>query len=106
MDISISARHIDLSDSMKRVTREKMERLARYAPDLRRAEVHFSEEKNPRVVDREVCEVMVEGAHGRQIRGKATASDTLVAVDRAVAKLEHQMARLKTKANDRTDGRG
>ena len=58
--------------------------------------MHFSEEKNPRISDKEICEVTVEG-HGHHIRTKVTAPDAFVAIDRAVAKLEHQLHKLKTK---------
>src|SRR5687767_11422032 len=66
-----------------------------------RAEVHFSEEKNPRIQDKESCEVTLEG-HGHHVRCKVSAPDGFVAIDRAVEKLEHQLHKLKTKLNRRT----
>jgi ribosomal subunit interface protein len=58
--------------------------------------VHFSEEHNPRIVDKEVCEVTLEG-RGHHVRCKVAAADGFAAVDRAVDKLEHQLHKLKTK---------
>ena len=39
-----------------------------------RAEVHFTEEKNRRIDDREMCEVTLEG-HGHDVRCKVAAAD-------------------------------
>jgi putative sigma-54 modulation protein len=60
------------------------------------AEVHFSEHRNKRNADKEVCEVTLEG-HGHHVRCKVSAPDGFAAVDRAVEKLEHQLHKLKTK---------
>jgi putative sigma-54 modulation protein len=58
--------------------------------------VHFSEHRNKRNADKEVCEVTLEG-HGHHVRCKVSAPDGFAAVDRAVEKLEHQLHKLKTK---------
>jgi putative sigma-54 modulation protein len=70
-----------------------------------RAEVHFSEHKNPRIVEKEICEVTLE-VHGHHVRCKVAAPDGFVAVDRAVEKLEHQLHKLKTKLKRRHKGNG
>lgn len=96
MEITISCRHMQLSESMREATRRKIDGLSRFNGGMERAVVHFTEEKNPRITESEVCEVVMEG-HGKQIRCKVSASDPVAAVDLAVAKLEHQLAKLKTK---------
>jgi len=97
LDITISSRHADLSEALVATTRQKIERLTRYGGGIDRAEVHFYEEKNPRIIaDREVCEVWMDG-HGKQVRCKVSAPDGFVAVDRAVEKLETQLHKLKKK---------
>ena len=96
MDITVSARHTELSDALRQVTIEKIGRLSRYLDGMDRAEVHFFEEHNPRIADKEWCEVTLEG-HGHHVRCKVSAPDGFVAVDRAVEKLEHQLRKLKTK---------
>jgi putative sigma-54 modulation protein len=82
------------------VAEEKIGRLERFLDGMDRAEVHFSEERNPRIADREICEVTLEG-HGHHVRCKVHAPDGFVAVDRAVAKLEQQLHKLKTKLKRR-----
>ena len=65
--------------------------------------MHFFEEKNPRISDKEICEVTLQG-HGHHVRCKVAAPDTFTAVDRAVEKLERQLRKLKTKLVKRNHG--
>jgi putative sigma-54 modulation protein len=85
-----------VSERDRRLIEEKIDRLAKFLPGMDRAEVHFSEERNPRIPEKECCEVTLEG-HGHHVRCKTTAPDHLTAVDLAVDKLENKLYRLKTK---------
>ena len=58
------------------------------------AEIRFSEEKNPRIANNEVCEVTLTG-HGHHVRAKAAAADAFSAIDLVVDKLSHQLTKLK-----------
>ena len=88
---------------MRIVTEEKIGRLTRYVDGLEYAEVHFWEHKNPRIADKEVCEVTIEG-HGHHVRCKVQAPDGYQAVDLAYAKLENQLHKLKTRLTRRHQG--
>jgi ribosome hibernation promoting factor len=103
LEITVSARHTEVSDALRLAAIEKIGRLSRFLEGMDRAEVHFEEERNPRIADREVCEVTLEG-HGHHVRCKVTAPDGFVAVDRAVEKLEQQLYKLKTKLQRRHHG--
>jgi len=103
VDVTVSRRNTEVSDSLRLVAEEKIGRLGRYLDGLEHAEVHFSELKNPRIADREVCEVTVTGG-GHQVRCKVQAPDGFIAVDRAYAKLERQLNKLKTKLARRYQG--
>ncbi|HJR24241.1 MAG TPA: ribosome-associated translation inhibitor RaiA [Acidimicrobiales bacterium] len=96
MEITVSARHIDVSPALRAAAEAKLGRLSRFGDEFERAEVHFVEERNPRIAHREVCDVVVEG-RGRRLRAKAAAADAFAAIDLVVAKLEHQVHSLKTK---------
>ena len=100
MQVTVSSRHTDVPESLRSVVEEKIGRLDRFLDGMDRAEVHFSQERNPRITDREICEVTLEG-HGHYVRCKVHAPDGFVAIDRAVAKLEHQLHKLKTKLKRR-----
>jgi putative sigma-54 modulation protein len=101
LDISVSSRHTEVSEALRAAAVDKISRLARFVDGMDRAEVHFWEQKNPRIADKEVCEVTLEG-HGHHVRCRVSAPDGFVAVDRAVEKLEHQLHKLKTKLRSRT----
>ena len=103
MQVTVSRRHTEVSDSLRVMAEEKIGRLARFVDGLDHAEVHFSEHKNPRIADKEVCEVTIEG-HGHHVRCKVQAPDGFQAVDKAYDKLEHQLHKLKTKLRKRHQG--
>lgn len=96
LEITVSARHTDISPALRAAAEEKIGRLSRFLDGVDRAEVHFSEEHNPRIPAKEVCEVSLEG-RGHHVRCKVAAADGFAAVDLAVEKLEHQLHKLKSK---------
>lgn len=103
MEITVSARHTEVSAALRAAVEEKIGRLSRFLEGMDRAEVHFTEERNPRIADKEICEVTLEG-HGHHVRCKVAAADGFAAIDAAVAKLEHQLYKLKTKVKSRQHG--
>jgi putative sigma-54 modulation protein len=105
VDISVSSRHVEVSPSLKSVAVEKIGRLDRYLDGMERAEVRFSEERNKRIENKEVCEVTLYGG-GHIVRARVAAPDQFAAVDVAVEKLEHQLHKLKSRSVDRRIGKG
>ena len=104
MDIAIRHRSVEVPDSVRRAVEEKLTHVGKFLDGMDRAEVRFHEERNPRISEREVCEVTMHG-HGHIIRAKAAAPEVLTAVDRVVAKLEHRMEKLKGKLLGRSHPR-
>jgi putative sigma-54 modulation protein len=104
VQVTVSRRHTDVPDDLRAMATEKIGRLGRFVEGLETAEVHFWEHKNPRIADKEVCEVTIEG-HGHHVRCKVQAADGYQAVDKAYEKLEHQLHKLKTKLSRRNQGR-
>ena len=96
MDVTIQCRNAEVPERLRAAAREKVIRVSRHLDGWEHAEIHFFEERNPRIADREGCEVTLRG-HGHVVRAKAAAPDTLAAVDKVVDKLDHQVARLKTR---------
>jgi len=96
MDVRLSSKRTELSPRLEQYTTEKVERLDRFVDGLDRSDVHFVEEVNPRITDRVMCEITVEG-HGHHVRAKHTAPDAFAAVDGTVDKLERQLRKLKTR---------
>jgi ribosomal subunit interface protein len=104
MDVVIAHGRKIVSDEVRALTEEKVRRLGRLCPGLDHAEVHFTEEHNPRITDRECCEVVMTG-HGRTLRAHAAARVPLVAVDLVVEKLEHQLEKTKGRVVGRSQPR-
>lgn len=105
MDVSVSSRNVELSDALRSAAEEKVGRLTRFLEGMDRAEVHFLEEKNPRLAGKKsVCEVTLAG-HGHHVRVKVAAAEPFAAVDLAVNKLEPQLHKLKTKLLSRNHPR-
>lgn len=96
MVVLVSSRHAEVSPVLREQAERKVARLLRHLSSLDRAEVHFSEQRNPRISEPEVCHLTVEG-HGHHLRCSASARDGFAAVDAAVDKLEHQIRRLKVR---------
>ena len=104
MNVVIANGRKIVPDQVRVLVEEKVGRLLRHCPGLDRAEVHFSEEHNPRIADRECCGVIMTG-HGRTIRAHAAAPDPLIAVDLVVEKLEHQLEKTKGRIVGRSHAR-
>ncbi len=100
MDITISSRGVRVTPHLEEVVTEKVSRLERYLSGLDRADVHFFEERNPRIADKDVCEIHVEG-HGHHVHAKAAGPDELTAIDRSLDKVARGLRKLKTKEVNR-----
>ena len=104
MDVSIRGRNVELSDALRAAAEEKVTRLSRFLDGIDHVEIRFSEERNPRIAQRDVCEVTFT-VHGHLLRAKAAAADPFAAIDGVVAKLEHQIEKLKGKLIGRSHPR-
>ncbi len=101
MEVTVRGRNVEITERLRAAAQEKIGRLSRHHEGWEQAEVHFSEEKNPRISDKEVCEATLRG-HGRIIRAKAASADSLTSLDKVVDKLEHQIDKLKSRLISRT----
>jgi putative sigma-54 modulation protein len=105
MDVIVSAQHTEIPEKLRLSAEEKIGKLGRFVEGMDRAEVHFTTHRNPRIAEPELCEVTLEG-HGHHVRAKVAAIDGYVAIDKAVAKLEQQLQKLKTKLLRQKKGGG
>lgn len=100
MNVTISSRGVRVTPHLEEMVMAKVGRLERYLNGLDRAEVHLSEERNPRIAEKDVCEIHVEG-HGHHLHCKASGPDELTAVERSLHKVERGLRKLKTKEVNR-----
>lgn len=96
MEITVSARHTEISPALREAVEEKIGRLSRKVYGLDRADVHFLEEHNPRISEPEICEVRLDG-HGNHLHCKVSGADGFVALDKAVTKLDNQLEKAKAR---------
>jgi putative sigma-54 modulation protein len=98
VDVQVSGRKVRLSPALRQAVETKLARLERFLRGEHRAEVVFLEERNGRIADKDVCEVLIDGA-GHHLRARVAGPDPYAAFDGAVVKLEHQLHKVKTKVN-------
>ena len=96
MDILVRGRNVPVDPTVDAVSRRKLGKLPRLAPDIRRIEVEFSEIRNPREPEQQQCEVTVHLTQNF-VKAHGAATDPRTALDRAIAKVEHQVERVKSK---------
>lgn len=104
MDITIRGKNIEVSEALKTSALEKMHKLDRFANGFGRAEVEFSELRNKRVSDNQVCEVHVH-LKGRLVKAQASASEPFAALDLVLDKIQNQVKKVKDKRVGRSHPR-
>ena len=93
MDVVVVGKHVEIDPALRAVTLEKVERISKYANDVRRVDVDYSEAPTQRAGDSCTCEILV---HLKQhlVKGSAAAAEFAQALDIALDKVEQQMRRL------------
>ena len=100
MEIVVRAKNTKVAPAVQEITREKLAKITRFGMQITRVEVDFSEIKNPRVHDCELCEVTVH-VKGHFVKAHASSTDQIAALDLVIDKVEHQVTRLKERKVDR-----
>jgi putative sigma-54 modulation protein len=103
MDIVVVGKHGKVDSELRTLTTEKVERVGKFASDVRRIEVDYEHHPTRRAEDSHTCEILV---HVRQhlVKGTAAAVEYEIALDRAVDKVDHQMRRLHERRVGRWNG--
>ena len=96
MDIVVRGKNVDVSPRLRKLARDKLNKISRFTHDAGRVEVDFSELRNRRVADNQVCDVIVH-LKRNFVKAHATASEPATALDLVIDKIEHQVARIKEK---------
>jgi putative sigma-54 modulation protein len=99
--ISITGRHLGVTESMKTYAREKVEKLGRYFDRPTRAHVTMDVERETHRV-----EIVLDLVRGTSLVGKAEAPDMYAALDLAEQKLAQQVRRFKQRLKDHHRGEG
>jgi len=95
MEIKVHGNHMSVSDEVRALAEEKVDRASRVFDDVRFADVEFSKEQNPRISEERYRVEITSSAAGQIVRVEAAGFDDRAALDVAVDKLERQLRRLK-----------
>ena len=99
MQVSVTLRKIDASDTLRNYAQEKLYRIKKYVDDPIEAHVVLSVEKF-----RHIAEVTIS-ANGLRIKGQEETGDMYSAIDMVVDKVESQIKRYREKLKKRkSDG--
>jgi putative sigma-54 modulation protein len=96
MDIVVRGKNVDISPRLRKLAREKLNKISRFTHDASRVEVDFSELRNRRVADNQLCEVIVH-LKRNFVKAHAAAGEPAAALDLVMDKVEHQVSRIKEK---------
>jgi putative sigma-54 modulation protein len=93
VDVVVFGKHVEVDPALKAVTLEKLERIGKYAQDVRRIDVDYGLHQTRRAGDSCTCEILVHLTH-HLVKGSASAVEHAMALDLALDKVDHQMRRL------------
>jgi putative sigma-54 modulation protein len=93
MDVVVFGKHVEVSPPLRALTLEKLERIDKYAGDVRRIDVDYEVLATKRPADSHSCEILVH-LNKHLVKGCSTAADHVGALEGAVIKVEQQMRRL------------
>jgi putative sigma-54 modulation protein len=93
VDVVIVGKHVEVDPPLKAVTLEKLERIEKFAHDVRRVDVDYDIHQTRRAGDSCTCEILVHLTQ-HLVKGTASAVEHAMALDLALDKVEHQMRRL------------
>lgn len=93
MDVVVFGKHVEVDPALRAVTLEKLERIGKFANDVRRIDVDYGVHQTRRAGDSCTCEILVHLTH-HLVKGAAAAVEHAMALDLALEKVEHQMRRL------------
>ena len=96
VEVRIHGKHMDVSDSLRKLATEKVDHAARVFEDSATfADVEFAEEQNPRISEERYRVEITANVAGQVMRVEAAAFDDRAALDIAVDVFERQLRRLK-----------
>lgn len=93
MEVVVTGRHCELSDSFRGHAEEKLARLEKHDHRIMRVSVEVECERNPRQAERAVRLQLTAYSKGPVIRAEAAAADKMGALDLAIDKMAAQMRR-------------
>ena len=96
MLFTISGKHIEITEAIRRHADEKTSKLPKYYSSINRVEVIIDGNQGGNTH----VEIIAKAEHGKIFVGSETGQDAYRCIDMAVHKLERQLRRVKSKERD------
>jgi len=96
MNVSVSARHLELTDAMKNYAVEKVKVLPRFYNGIQSVEITYSKDSG-----QEIVEIIVTGKRKSIFVARAKGHEMYACLDQCVHKLTEQLRRHKDRVKDR-----
>ncbi len=90
MDVTISGRHVAVTDAMRDHARERAEKLAALSQHLMRVKITLSIESA-----RQIAEIIASVRKHGEMVAKSESHDMYAAIDEAIAKIEKQLHKIE-----------
>ncbi len=94
MNVLVSSKNVEVPESLVRSAEEKINHLGKLIGGVERAELRFTEEKNPRISQKDLCNLKVVGKN-KVVRARACAHDPAAALEVVVNKAIHRLEKPK-----------
>ncbi len=95
MNLQIVGQHVQVTEALQRIVREKLQRLQRHFSQAMDAHVIMKvESSNSHSVEANIM------LHGQRLFALAREHDMYAAIDKLIDKLDKQLCKLKSKLND------
>ncbi len=93
MIVTITGKHVEITDAIRAHAEEKVEKLPRYYDSITQIEVVLEGNEG----GKQCVEVLVHAEHNDLLIAKETGTDTYACIDAAVHKMERQLRKAKEK---------
>jgi putative sigma-54 modulation protein len=103
MDVVVVGKHTEVDAALRAHTVDKAQRVTKFANDVRRVDVDYEQHPTRRAEDSHSCEILVHVNH-HLVKGTAAATEHVIALERALDKVEEQMRRLHGRRVGRRNG--
>lgn len=95
MQVSITGRHVNVTDNVKAHVNEKIERCLAVFPRIESIHVVLDEEKIHKV-----AEIVIQGSDHIRVTAEEKSENLYDAIDRAIEHVERQMRKLRDKVQE------
>lgn len=96
MQLAISGKNLEVTDSLRAYVEKKIGRLDRYLPNVTDARVELAVENTRAAKDRQIAQVTIRTRHAI-LRAEEASADMFASVDAVVEKMQRQADRYKGK---------